>query len=388
MVQTSCQAAVFETELRFSVTSRTSLKTRIFGGTAALAAAVTGPTLAFGTMEPLPTDSFRFDLSNAVVTDAVAASANLTKDASFAPAMPFGDRVGATAPGRGSAEGSGIIDSDLSLQFLDTGSKPLNLASVTNALPVELSFPVSATIPAEASIGLPQAAPTSEAEKVSAGPMEALTEFARATPPQIRTVPSELSAGTADARINEIAAESVEAAFSGPLDVSSGLRSALPLEHPSPQRPQSPAPAAQEAAMAAQGIDAANQLGANILAQEALMAKTSLDARVNGVLVGSVDFQQLDGTIAVGLRSVTDLLRDRFSASELSAIDGSAAADSFVPLSQMQAAGIPIRYNPAYDEIEFGIDYEDAPNAAKVQMEQIGGSTLGSERAGIDQIHR
>ena len=120
--------------------------------------------------------------------------------------------------------------------------------------------------------------------------------------------------------------------------------------------------------------------------EAALVPKDTLPARVNGVLTGAVDFQQGDGTIAIRLRSVVAILRDRFAASELDYVMAGQAIDAFVTLDQLQAIGVPIRYNPAYDEVEFGIDYDDAPQAAKVQIEQIGVFTDVDERAVIDQI--
>ena len=125
---------------------------------------------------------------------------------------------------------------------------------------------------------------------------------------------------------------------------------------------------------------------ASAAAETVLVPKTTLDARVNGVLTGSVDFQQLDGTIAIKLGSIVDMLRERFSSSELDRLQASASMDSFVTLDQLQAIGVPINYNPAYDEVEFGIDYDDAPEAAKVQVEQIGAPTIGGDRVLIDQI--
>ncbi len=116
--------------------------------------------------------------------------------------------------------------------------------------------------------------------------------------------------------------------------------------------------------------------------------KTRLDARVNGVKTGSVDFQQQGTTIAVKLRSVLDLLHDRYDQAEYEHFRSAPAIDSFVPLAALQSAGIPIRYDPVYDEIELAVDYDDAPQAAKVQVEQIGAPTLGGERALIDQISR
>lgn len=117
-----------------------------------------------------------------------------------------------------------------------------------------------------------------------------------------------------------------------------------------------------------------------------IVSKSRLAARVNGVRTGSVDFQQLEGTIAIKLRSVLDLLHDRYNEDEYQALRGAQAIDTYVPLAQLQGAGIPIDYNPVYDEIEFDIDYQDAPEAAKVQVEQIGAPTVGTDRALIDQI--
>lgn len=56
--------------------------------------------------------------------------------------------------------------------------------------------------------------------------------------------------------------------------------------------------------------------------QNELVIKTRLDARINGVITGKVDFRQLDGTIAIRLGSVVDMLRNRFGADELDRIRG------------------------------------------------------------------
>ena len=104
--------------------------------------------------------------------------------------------------------------------------------------------------------------------------------------------------------------------------------------------------------------------------------------------MGSVDFRQLDGTIALRLGSVLDMLRDRFTAAEFAQLSAGQSGNAYVTLAQLQSAGIPINYNPAYDEVEFGIDYDDAPQAGKVQVEQIGAPTVGANRAVIDQISR
>ena len=185
-----------------------------------------------------------------------------------------------------------------------------------------------------------------------------------------------------------VANESVEAAFAGMIDVSAAARRAIPTAPsrqprlPDPQRGPVADPVARVVPIPSP--DAA--LSASAAAQAELVVKSKLDARVNGVLTGAVDFRQLDGTIAIRLGSVVDMLRDRFSPSEIEHLRAGQSINAFVPLAELQAAGIPISYNPAYDEVEFGIDYNDAPNAGKVQIDQIGAPTIGTDRVGMDQI--
>ncbi|MEE4200986.1 hypothetical protein [Erythrobacter sp.] len=147
-----------------------------------------------------------------------------------------------------------------------------------------------------------------------------------------------------------------------------------------------PEAAAGSAEFAAALPEPAPGLAQSRLEQIELVSKTRLDARINGVLTGSVDFEQQDGTIAIRLRSVTELLRGRYSPEEYEALTASSAIDALVTLAELQNAGIPISYNPAFDEVNFGIDYEDATDAHKVQIDQVGAPTLGAERSAIDQI--
>ena len=128
------------------------------------------------------------------------------------------------------------------------------------------------------------------------------------------------------------------------------------------------------------------EFGARAAMETALVQKASLPARINGVLAGLVDFQQGDGTIAIRLRSVVGILHDRSAANAPADLMAGKTIDAQVAVAQWQAVGVPIRYDPAYDEVEFGIDYDDAPQSAKVQIEQIGVATTVDERAVIDQI--
>ena len=113
-----------------------------------------------------------------------------------------------------------------------------------------------------------------------------------------------------------------------------------------------------------------------------------LAARVNGVRTGSLEIVQQDRTIAVRLGSVLDVLHGRYDAEAYERLRGSRSAEAFVSIEDLRSFGIPIRYDPIYDEVEFGIDYHDAPAAGKVQVEQIGAPSSPSRSVTIDQIGR
>lgn len=56
-------------------------------------------------------------------------------------------------------------------------------------------------------------------------------------------------------------------------------------------------------------------------------------------------------TIDVQLSGLLDLVADRFAPEEFARLRGSAAAGSYVPLDQLRAVGLGLRYDPAYDEL-------------------------------------
>lgn len=56
-------------------------------------------------------------------------------------------------------------------------------------------------------------------------------------------------------------------------------------------------------------------------------------------------------TIDVQLSGLLDLVADRFAPEEFARLRGSAAAESYVPLDQLRAVGLGLRYDPAYDEL-------------------------------------
>lgn len=56
-------------------------------------------------------------------------------------------------------------------------------------------------------------------------------------------------------------------------------------------------------------------------------------------------------TIDVQLSGLLDMMADRFAPEEFARLRGSVAADSYVPLDQLRAAGLGLRYDPVYDEL-------------------------------------
>lgn len=306
------------------------------------------------------------------------------------------------------------------LDFLVSGSERFDLAFAGIEMPEPVRFTVAPALPRQPAGTVRGITPALRTRELRANAIRTrtidvpqLTSVSGATPiqrvapePTTVTVPARAfltAAGSSD-RSAIVANESVAAAFAGTLDVSGDIRSSLPIAPvrqpviagsvPS-RRPEArsaaPAPVSTPRTDVARVVpvpvpDAAPAVGQNPPLE--LPAKTQLAARVNGVVTGSVDFRQLDGTIAIRLGSVIDMLRDRFSSEELGQLRAGRAVDRFISLAELQAAGIPIDYDPVYDEVAFGIDYKDAPQAGKVQVEQIGSPTIGTDRTAIDQIPR
>jgi hypothetical protein len=64
----------------------------------------------------------------------------------------------------------------------------------------------------------------------------------------------------------------------------------------------------------------------------------------------AVRISQLN-TIDVQLSGLLDVMGDRFPPEEFARLRSSAAADSYVPLDQLRAAGLGLHYDPVYDEL-------------------------------------
>ncbi|MEM8724830.1 MAG: hypothetical protein AAGE86_04820 [Pseudomonadota bacterium] len=117
-----------------------------------------------------------------------------------------------------------------------------------------------------------------------------------------------------------------------------------------------------------------------------LNIQSQLVTRIDGQVAGELDFQQTNNALAVRLGSIVELLRDRYDMSEFERITASSASDMFVSMGQLRDAGIPITYDPVYDEFNVGTRDHRPSAAHKVQIDQIGSPHRSTERSGIDQI--
>lgn len=282
------------------------------------------------------------------------------------------------------------FDRELPMAVLNAGSQQFDLAFASVAMPSTLTA-LAAPGRQDGPLPVTQARSSAIATRtVAIEQISGLDAVVRATPENVgpenaRSTGESLALSSSSARTDAIASRSVEAAFAGAIDASAAVRGSLPV---APERGPASLPQGIQDVRRAIPVGAPSEVSGAAAAQAMLVPKTKLDARVNGVLTGSVDFEQRNGTIAIRLRSVANMMRGQFSKTEFASITQGAAIDSFVTLAQLQAAGIPVSYNPAYDEVEFGIDYQDAPNAKKVQVDQISVPTLGSELTAIEQIPR
>ena len=116
--------------------------------------------------------------------------------------------------------------------------------------------------------------------------------------------------------------------------------------------------------------------------------KAQLVTRIDGKTAGTVDFRQTPGGLQVRIGSVVDVLADRYDTAGLARIRASSAADTYVSLAQLQGQGIPISYDPVYDEFNVGLTDTRPKAARKVHIDQISTPERGSGAIGIDQVRR
>ncbi len=120
----------------------------------------------------------------------------------------------------------------------------------------------------------------------------------------------------------------------------------------------------------------------------ALETHDQLLTRVDGKAAGELDFRQTPTGLLVRLGSIVEVLSDRYERTQIERIRASAAGDIYLSLPDLKAQGIPISYDPVYDEFNIG-QTDTRPKAAhKVHMDQISSPERGLDSSGVDQVGR
>jgi hypothetical protein len=116
--------------------------------------------------------------------------------------------------------------------------------------------------------------------------------------------------------------------------------------------------------------------------------KSQLATRVDGKAAGAVDFAQTATGLKVRLGSIVELLGARYDPAQLARIRASSAGNLYLSLSELQGQGIPISYDPVYDEFNVGLIDTRPKGARKVHIDQISTAERGLGSAAIDQVRR
>lgn len=167
-----------------------------------------------------------------------------------------------------------------------------------------------------------------------------------------------------------------------PAAAPSASPSAVPAPMVAPAKP-APAPAALAAALPKPAP--ASAAPSHV---EAPGFSARLLTRVDGRATGEVDFQQTPAGLKVRLGSVAEVLAQRLPESELARIRGSASGNAWLSLAELQAQGIPISYDPVYDEFNIGREDTRPRAARKVHIDQISTPERGAGAGTMDQIRR
>ncbi len=128
--------------------------------------------------------------------------------------------------------------------------------------------------------------------------------------------------------------------------------------------------------------------GLGTSATSELEIHSQLVTRVDGKAAGQLDFLQTTTGLSVRLGSIVEVLGDRYEPETLARIKASEASGMYFSLAELKAQGIPISYDPVYDEFNIG-QTDTRPKAArKVHMDQISAPERGLISSGIDQVRR
>jgi hypothetical protein len=110
--------------------------------------------------------------------------------------------------------------------------------------------------------------------------------------------------------------------------------------------------------------------------------------RIDGKTAGAVEFRQSAAGLTVRLGSVAEVLADRIDPAELARIRSSEAGNAWLSLAQLQAQGVPISYDPVYDEFNIGHTDTRPKAGRKVHMDQISVPERGMNAAAVPQARR
>lgn len=116
--------------------------------------------------------------------------------------------------------------------------------------------------------------------------------------------------------------------------------------------------------------------------------KSQLLTRIDGKSAGTIDFRQTEAGLQVRLGSIADLLGDRYDAAQLARIKASSASNVYLSLADLQAQGIPISYDPVYDEFNVGTIDARPKARMKVHMDQISAPERGLGSTAMEQVRR
>lgn len=165
---------------------------------------------------------------------------------------------------------------------------------------------------------------------------------------------------------------------------------AATVDRPARAQAIAPLPAPRAAAFAAQPVprSAPHASGLGSGGGFALAIQSQLVTRVDGKAAGTVDFQQTAAGLTVRLGSIVAVLADRYDPAQIARIQSSAASNVYLSLVDLQAQGIPISYDPVYDEFNVGQTDTRPQSARKVHIDQISAPERGLGTAAIDQVRR
>jgi len=113
-----------------------------------------------------------------------------------------------------------------------------------------------------------------------------------------------------------------------------------------------------------------------------------MSTRIDGMSAGTMDFQQTSAGLKVRLGAVAEVLGDRLDAAMRARIRASNAGNAYLSLAELQGQGIPISYDPVYDEFNIGLADTRPRAARKVHMDQISAPERGAGSVTIGQVPR